>query len=161
MSEDVSIGRRQLLALLCGAAIFVAFPETALAKDGGDSGGDSGSGSSGSGSGSNSGSGSDNSGSGSDDSDDDDDDDGSSNSGSGSGKDQDKARDAVQSGKVIPLSNAISLLRKKYSGRIIQVRLTEKGSRIDYRFKVVDGNGKVVSVSMDAQTGHFRGFLGF
>jgi hypothetical protein len=127
-------------------------------SDGGDSGGDS------SGSGSDGGEG--NSGSGGDDGDDHDDsdndgDDDSSGSSSAGGKSQDDARDAVREGKVIPLSAAITSLRDRYTGRIIDVRLTERGNRIDYRFKVVGPDGKVVSVTMNARNGRMRGFFGF
>lgn len=153
------------MKLLLAASLACA-PTRVFAKDGdsdggegGDSdGGDSGSDSSGSGSGSEG-----NSGSGGDDHDDggDDGDDDSSGSSSGSGKSQDDARDAVRDGKVIPLSVAITSLRDKYDGRIIDVRLTERGNRIDYRFKVVGPDGKVVSVTMNAHNGRMRGFFGF
>jgi hypothetical protein len=181
MPNDHQINRRMLLSLLLGTGIAVLVSDTAYADGGGSgesgSGGDDGGSGSddGSGSGSNSGSGGSGSGGsgddggGSDDNEDDggDDNSGSSgNSGSGSGnsgrkgRDQDKARDAVLKGKVIPLSRAFELLKKRNDGRVIEVLLTEKGSRLDYRFKLVDAAGNVVSITMDARTGRIRGFLG-
>ena len=91
---------------------------------------------------------------------DDGDDSSSGNSGS-SVKSQDDARDAMRKGEVIPLSVALTRLRDRYDGRVIDVRLTEKGGRFDYRFKVVGQDGKVVSVTMNARNGRLRGFLGF
>lgn len=162
--QNDGLTRRRLLVLLSAGAL-VCVSDKAFAGDdgdsggeGGDSGGDSsGSGSSGSGGGEGGDDGGDDGGGeGGDDGDDD-----SSGSSSGKGKSQDDARDALRKGEVIPLSLAISRLRDRYNGRIIDVRLTEKGTRIDYRFKVVDPNGKVVSVTMNARNGRLRGLLGF
>ena len=117
-------------------------------------------------------SGSDDSGSGSsgdDDSDDDDGGDDNSSSGSGSDKsgddhdddnDHDDARDAVRKGKAISLSKALGILKKSEPGRVLEVKLVKRSSGYDYRFKVLAGNGKVKTVSMDAATGRLRGFLG-
>lgn len=168
MNSNDALSRRRLLTLLLAASITCASTQ-AFASDGesdGGEGGDSdGGGSDGDSSGSGSG-GEGNSGSGGDDGDDHDDgdddgDDDSSGSSSGLAKSQDDARDAVRDGKVIPLSVAITSLRDRYNGRIIDVRLTERGSRIDYRFKVVGQDGKVVSVTMNARNGRMRGFFGF
>jgi hypothetical protein len=154
--------------LLLAVSISCA-PMQALASDGESDGGEGGDSDGGDSDGDSSGSGSGgegNSGSGGDDGDDHDDgdddgDDDSSGSSSGRGKSQDDARDAVRDGKVIPLSVAITRLRDRYDGRIIDVRLTERGNRFDYRFKVVGPDGKVVSVTMNARNGRMRGFFGF
>ena len=161
--NNEQLTRRRLLVLFsAGAVVCLTSPSLAEDGDSGGEGGDSGEGGSGSGS---SGSGSSGGGSsgggegGDDDSDNDGDDD--SSSGSGKGKSQDDARDALRKGEVIPLSLAITRLRDRYDGRIIDVRLTEKGSRIVYRFKVVDDDGKVTTVTMNARNGLLRGYLGF
>ena len=166
--QNDGLTRRRLLVLLsAGAVVCVSGPALAggdgdSGGEGGDSGGDSsGSGSSGSGSGGGEGGddgGDDGGGEGGDDGDGDDD---SSGSSGGSGKSQDDARDALRKGEVIPLSLALTRLRDRYDGRVIDVRLTEKGGRFDYRFKVVGQDGKVVSVTMNARNGRLRGFLGF
>jgi hypothetical protein len=167
MNANEKLSRRRLLMLFLTATAAYATTQ-AFAKDGGGDGGDSDGDNSGSGSsGGNSGSGNGNSGSGGGDDDgddnggDDDGDDDSSGSSSGKGKSQDDARDAVRAGEVIPLSDAISQLRNRYDGRIIDVRMTERGKRIDYRFKVVGQDGKVFSVTINARNGRLRGFLGF
>lgn len=172
MPSDDIISRRKLLSLLCGAACAFALPTAAIADDDDDeedSGGDD------SGGGDNSNSGSGGSGGGSDDDDDEEDEDenedsGGSGSGSGSKKpdssgtgkrDQDRVKDAVKKGDAIPLAKALALLKDRHDGRVIEVLYSAKGNRIDYRFKILDGKGKVISVTMDARTGRIRGFLGF
>jgi hypothetical protein len=173
MPNEFVITRRTLLSLLLGAGVAAVLPVDAFADGGGGSGSDDGGsdGSDNSGSGSDSGSGSGSDDSGGDDDGGDDNSGSSGNSGSGNsgpgsgnsgskGRDQDKARDAVLKGEAIPLSRAFELLKKQHDGRVIEVFLNQKGSRLDYRFKIVDSAGKVVSVTMDARTGRIRGFLG-
>ncbi len=179
MPNNDNINRRTVLSLLLGAGIAAVVPMAAFGDGGsggggsggsgsgdGESGGGSGDSDSGdgeSGGGSNSGSG------GGDDGGEDGGDDGgddnsgpSGNSGSGKGRrDQDKARDAVLKGDAIPLSRAFDMLRQKQEGRVIEVFFSQKGRRLDYRFKIVDDAGKVISVTMDARTGRIRGLLGF
>ena len=157
MDDKHTISRRTLLALIFGAGIAALVPASAFADGGSGSGSNSDSGG-----GSNSGSGSD---SGADDNggdgdNDEDDENGSSGSSGIEDRDQDEARDAVRNGKAISLSRAMGLLKQQHDGRVIAVTLREKGNRLDYRFKVVDGSGKVVSVTMDARTGRIRRFLG-
>ena len=182
MSDQDPINRRMFLGLLSGASLALLLPSSAWAKDGeddgsdssdsgsggsdndssdsGDSGGEDNGGDSGGDSGNDDGgeddSGGGTSGSGGDSS-------GSSGSGkSGSGKrDQDKVKDAVLKGDVIPLAEALALLKSKYTGRVIEILYAAKGSKIDYRFKLLDDSGKVISVTMDARTGRLRGFFGF
>ncbi len=180
MSNEDPINRRTMLSLLAGTVVALFMPSAAFADNDDDESDDNSGSSSDSGSDSDSDSDSNDGDSGDDGSDDgddngddggdddsNDDNSGSGTSGSGSGnsgsgkRDQDKAKAAVQSGDAIPLSEALALLKKKYDGRVIEVLYAAKGSRIDYRFKILNENGKVSSVTMDARTGRVRGFLGF
>lgn len=91
---------------------------------------------------------------------------GSGNSGSGSGtlgtrSDQDNAREAVTSGKAMPLYDALRRLGTRYPGRVINIDLQSEGRRLVYRFKVKGEDGNVRKVLMDAKTGKFRGIFGF
>lgn len=173
MVEVVELNRRKLLKLFAGATVALSASVSARADDDeGDSGEDGGGNSSSGGGGED---GEDNSGDdedngGNDDGNDDSGDSGKNNSGSGSSKsgssgsgkrDQDRVKDAVKSGDAIPLSKALALLKDKYDGRVIEVLYAAKANRIDYRFKILDENGKIISVTMDARTGRIRGFLGF
>lgn len=158
--------RHFLLALAFAALSMPDVGSPAHAKDGeGESSGSGSDGGGGSGSGSNSGS---NSGS------DSDGDDGSDNSGSGSGNtgsgkdddrdddeddaDEDDALEAVRDGEIIPLSQAIDILREKNEGRVIDVRLTRSAFRDIYAFKVKNDSGRVKTIKMDARNGRIMGF---
>lgn len=161
--------RHFLLALTVAALSMPGIGSPADAKDGeGESSGSGSDGGSGSDSGSNSGSssdsdgddGADSSGSGSSNS-------GSGNSGSGKDDDRDEedddadeddALEAVRDGEIIPLSTAISILREKDEGRVIDVRLTRNAFRDIYAFKVKSSSGRVRTIKMDARNGRIVGF---
>ena len=168
MEKATDTNRRKFLTLLAASAPCLFFAESSWAKDGESGGGDSGgsdSGGSDSSSDSNESNDDDNSGSGGDTSGSSDSGSGNSGSGnSGSGgnsgddeNDHDDARNAVRNGDVLPLSKAMSLLRKSGQGRVIEVKLSKRGSSFEYRFKVIAVTGKVKTVRMDAATGRLRG----
>jgi hypothetical protein len=156
--------RHFLLALAFAALSMPGIGSPAHAKDGeGESSGSDGGGGSGSGSNSGSDSGSDSDG------DDGSDSSGSGSSNSGSSKDDDRdddeddadeddALEAVRDGEIIPLSQAISILREKNEGRVIDVRLTRSAIRDIYAFKVKSSSGRVKTVRMDARNGRIVGF---
>lgn len=112
--------------------------------DGGDAGGDSGSGSSSSGS----------SGSGAGGSD-------RSHGGHRGTLNQDEARQAVQQGRALALKDALNIVSRRYTGRVIDVTLQQRGPRLVYHFKLREDGGRVRGVSMDAGTGRFAGLFGF
>jgi hypothetical protein len=140
------INRRKLLLMLLG---LMAFSEVAMAgDDGGGNSGSGGGGNSGSGGGGNSGSGSGNSGSGSGNSghgggDDDDDDD----------DDQDDAREAKERGEAESLRKILSLTKKKYGGRVVDVRLRRQSGKLFYDIKMVGKDGTLRRLKLDAKTG--------
>jgi hypothetical protein len=165
MTDNSNITRRHLLLMLSCIAVSMSAVDGAAAKDG-DSGGSGGGGDSGGDDGDNSGKGG-----GGDDGDDgdksgksgDEDDDDDDNSGSGKGGkqlDSDKIKDAVKSGKAMPLSKALNIVNRSKLGRVIDVKLVEKGNKLNYKFKVINSIGKVKSISMDAMTGRMPNFLG-
>jgi hypothetical protein len=154
--------RRVLLALIVLASTAAGSP-SAWAKDG-DSGGDSG--------------GSDSSG-GDDSSSDDSDDDSSSGQGRGRGrggdddsddgddgddgddkakeaekaqKDHDKARDAVKSGKAVPLKKLRAHLAAKYPGRLVKVELKQRLGNFVYKVRLLQSGNKLKSLTFDAAT---------
>lgn len=140
--------RRTLLLLFMSSAWL--HPVQALAKDDSSGGGNSGSGSS------NSGSGSSNSGSGSDDdndSDNDDNDNGGDDNDDGSDDDQDKARRAVERGEALELRKVLANVRRRYSGRIVSVRLKGRGSNLHYRIRVIDKDNRLLNLVVNARTG--------
>ena len=143
------IDRRVFLALLVlGLAGPAAAP--AFAKE--DSGGDGGGGSDGGG---DDGGGSDNGG------DDSGDDGGGSNSGSGStGDDDDRIRSAVKRGEAESLRTILSVVRERFRGDIIRIRLTGKGSGLQYRIRMITPESKLVEIRVNAKTAEILGASG-
>ncbi len=141
---------------------------SALAKDGGDSDSDSGGDDDGD----------DNSGSGSDRDDDDDDDDGDrgrdddddddddkddddDNSGkSGSRRDHQKARDAVDEGRILPLREILKRVDDHGGGRVISVDLNLKARAPYYTLKVQSGS-RVRTIKLEAATGRKLNLFGW
>jgi uncharacterized membrane protein YkoI len=141
---------------------------SALAKDGGDSDSDSGG---------DDDDGDDNSGSGSDRDDDDDDDDGDrgrddddddddkddddDDSGkSGNRRDHQKARDAVDQGRILPLREILKRVDDHGGGRVISVDLNLKARDPYYTLKVQSGS-RVRTIKLEAATGRKLNLFGW
>lgn len=71
----------------------------------------------------------------------------------GAAKDLDRLRDAVKRGDVLPLSVLQEKLRASYPGDIIRVELDEDDGRFIYEFKVLQANGRLYEIEMDARDG--------
>lgn len=67
--------------------------------------------------------------------------------------DLDRLRDAVDRGDVMPLSALQTKLMKAFPGEIIRVELDEDDGRFIYEFRVLQANGRLFEIEMDAQTG--------
>ncbi|WP_312949142.1 PepSY domain-containing protein [Agrobacterium sp.] len=68
-------------------------------------------------------------------------------------KDLDRLRDAVKRGDVLPLSVLQEKLRISYPGDIIKVELDEDDGHFIYEFKVLQANGRLYEIEMDAKDG--------
>lgn len=162
--------RRLFLIALLGILSPGILPvSSALAKDGGDSDSDSGGDDDG---------GDDNSGSGGggadrdddddddggrdrDDDDDDDDKDDDDNSGkSGSRRDHQKARDAVDEGRILPLREILKRVDDHGGGRVISVDLNLKARAPYYTLKVQSGS-RVRTIKLEAATGRKLNLFGW
>lgn len=134
--------RRLLLALVAGAALSTpAFP--ALARDGGE------------GEGEGEGDGGDDGGH----------DDGGHDGDRGKKRNDDElSQDEVlaerEKGRVIPLETALRIANGKVRGRVIDVELTMRAGRPQYRVKIRRGDGVIKTIRLDARTGRVIGFLG-
>lgn len=71
----------------------------------------------------------------------------------GVARDLDKLRDAVKRGDVLPLSVLQEKLRASYPGDIIRVELDDDDGRFTYEFKVLQANGRLYEIEMDAKDG--------
>lgn len=67
--------------------------------------------------------------------------------------DLDRLRDAVRRAEVMPLSTLQDQVRKTFPGEIISVEIDEDDGRFIYEFKVLQTNGRLLEIEMDAKDG--------
>jgi uncharacterized membrane protein YkoI len=65
----------------------------------------------------------------------------------------DQARRAFQQGQIRSLSDLMAELRPELGGEIIEVELKKERGTYYYKFKVLDPNGRLGELSVDAATG--------
>ena len=65
----------------------------------------------------------------------------------------DRARRAVRSGEVMPLPQAMARLRETMQGKLIATEYEYEFDRWVYEFTVIDMEGKLRRVHLDARTG--------
>lgn len=67
--------------------------------------------------------------------------------------DHDRARAALQAGKVLPLKTLLERLEREYPGRVMEVELEEEDGRWIYEIKLLQDGGRLVKVELDAASG--------
>ena len=67
--------------------------------------------------------------------------------------DADEARELKQSGQIMSLEDLIARLRQDYPGQIIEIELDDKDDRYVYEIEIVDDEGVVIELRIDAATG--------
>jgi len=70
-----------------------------------------------------------------------------------SADDHKNARALVQSGEILPLETILKNLKKRATGRIIEVELERKKGRLIYEIEQVDDRGIVKEFIFDAMNG--------
>ena len=85
---------------------------------------------------------------------------GSGRESSGRSLSQDEVLDGVRSGKIISLKQALEIVSNKVEGRVIDIGLTSRMGRAQYRVKVRRDDGAITTLRLDARTGRFVGFWG-
>lgn len=68
-------------------------------------------------------------------------------------RDHDEARQAVEAGEIRPLSDIMSLVRDKFPGEIVRVRLKRERGRWVYEFRIVALGGRLLEIHVDARNG--------
>lgn len=125
--DDIPLTRRSVMLAL--ALVMFAVPVTpSCAKD--DGGGDGGGGDGDGGGGDN------------DDDDDDEDDD----------KNRSRIRDAVKRGDAASLREILALIRKRFKGEIVRIRLAGSGNNMFYRIRLIDTGNRVIDLRVNART---------
>lgn len=70
----------------------------------------------------------------------------------GSARDHDRARSAVQSGDARPLEDILAGISSRHPGRLLDAQLQSRGNRHVYRIKLLDPEGNVVELTVDARS---------
>jgi len=75
--------------------------------------------------------------------------------------DQQRARDAMQAGRIRPLQEILMQLRPHIPGRILNAWLEEgRGGLWIYRLKMLDVRGNIIGVVVDARNGQILQVFG-
>jgi uncharacterized membrane protein YkoI len=67
--------------------------------------------------------------------------------------DHDRARAAVQAGKVLPLKTILQRLERDHPGQLLEVELEEDDGRWLYEIKLIEPGGRLVKLKLDAASG--------
>ena len=137
-TDALSGWRRLCLALIVAAPLLLGLsPTSVLASDGESGGSDH----SGKGGGGHDDGGHDDGDQQHDDKDDEDDDD---------RRRLEDVHDGVRKGKLKPLSQILASVRRHSPGDVVSVKLRREGDRYVYRIRMIDANGKLIRITVDA-----------
>lgn len=64
--------------------------------------------------------------------------------------DQDRARAAVQAGRVLPLKTVLERLERDHPGQVLEVELEHDEGRWIYEIKLLQPGGRLVKLELDA-----------
>ncbi|NQU70556.1 MAG: PepSY domain-containing protein [Rhodospirillales bacterium] len=73
---------------------------------------------------------------------------------------QDRARRALREGRVLPLGEIMSRVRRNFPGKVLDADLVRDGRRFVYYLKVLDPQGRVAEITVDGQSGRILGVKG-
>jgi len=66
---------------------------------------------------------------------------------------QDRARAAVQAGKVLPLKTLLERLEREHPGQVLEVEFEQDDGRWIYEIKLLQPGGRLVKLKLDAASG--------
>ena len=69
---------------------------------------------------------------------------------------RDEVRRAVETGEILSLADILSALRGKLPGEVAGVEIEHEDGRWRYEFRVVDGQGRLFEVYVDARSGEIE-----
>lgn len=68
-------------------------------------------------------------------------------------RDHEQARSAVDAGDHLPLSEILRRIEKLHPGRVLEIERDREDGRALYEIELLDGNGRVIELIVDAATG--------
>lgn len=72
-------------------------------------------------------------------------------------RDQDRALAAVQAGQVLPLKTLLDRLERDHPGQLLEVELEDDDGLLVYEVKLLQPDGRLVKLKVDAATGEVLG----
>ena len=66
--------------------------------------------------------------------------------------DQDRARAALEAGRVAPLQSILDKVAEEFAGKMIQVELEDNGRTLSYEVKLLTDDGRVIELRYDARS---------
>lgn len=66
-----------------------------------------------------------------------------------------RARNETLSGKILPLAQILTTLQKRYPGEVLDVKLEDKKGRPKYEIRVLQRDGRILEIEIDARSGRF------
>ena len=67
--------------------------------------------------------------------------------------DHERALQAVQSGQVMPLAKVLALVEKAHPGQVLEVALEHEKQQWQYEIKLLQPDGRLMKLLVDARTG--------
>ena len=67
--------------------------------------------------------------------------------------DHDRARRAVEEGRMLPLRDILARAEVDYPGQVVEAELEEEGGAAVYEIKIVTNAGRLMKLHYDARTG--------
>ncbi len=67
--------------------------------------------------------------------------------------DYDRARRALSRGEILPMSQLLERLHKRIPGEAVDVELEREDGVWVYEFKLIDGQGRLLEIYVDAKSG--------
>jgi len=86
---------------------------------------------------------------------------GGDNAGANHGDDQGAARKAVTNGKAVSLREVLNAVDHRIGGEVVDVKLVNVQGDLLYHLKIIDPQGRLVEVSVNALTKEIRKVKGF
>ncbi|WP_288105212.1 PepSY domain-containing protein [Sedimenticola sp.] len=67
--------------------------------------------------------------------------------------DHERAKALLESGEILPLEQILNNIRDEYPGRLLEIKLEQKKDTVIYEVELLDTEGKVWELKLDAVTG--------
>jgi len=75
-------------------------------------------------------------------------------------RDHDRAREALQEGKVLPLRSVLDIVERSYPGQVVKVEFEEDDGEYLYEIRLLQDGGNLLKLKIDARDGRVLGVKG-